>query len=180
MLVNISFIKHAIKYASHQWVGLLPGFESIHFISARARRRERPRAIPFVLIGCGWNDWRRLPSPRFSPAAAPSHGQLLHAAVGHKAVHGLVGLAVGQVSVASVVVVGRGVDTAVVRPPLVEKVGVGVSWVTEATPASSLSSSSSVEPALVAVAAGGVTGQGVTAGVAGVLSLTLQRTREQH
>lgn len=90
------------------------------------------------------------------------------------------GLAVGHVSGAIVVVVGRGVDAAVVRPPLVEKVGVRVGWVAEATPASSLSSSSSVEPAFVAVAAGGVTGQSVTAGVAGVLSLALQRTRAQH
>lgn len=94
--------------------------------------------------------------------------------------HGFVGLAVGHVSVASVVVVGRGVDAAVVRPPLVEKVGFWVSCVAEATHASSLSSGSSVEPALVAVVAGGVTGKSVTAGVAGVLSLTLRRTRGRH
>lgn len=94
--------------------------------------------------------------------------------------HGLVGLVVGHVSMASVVVVGRSVDAAVIGPPLVEKVGVRVGWVAEANPASSLSCSSSVEPALVAVAAGGVAREGVTAGVAGVLSLTLQRTREQH
>lgn len=79
--------------------------------------------------------------------------------------HGLGGLAVGHDSVASVVVVGRSVDAAVVRPPLVKKVGVSVGRVAKATPASSVSSSSSVEPALVAVAAGGVTGQGVTARV---------------
>lgn len=91
--------------------------------------------------------------------------------------HGLVGLAVGNVSVTSVVVVGRGVNAAVIGSPFVEKVGVRVSWVAEATPAPSLSSSSSVKPALVAVAAGGVTGQSVAAGVAGVLSVTLQRTR---
>lgn len=90
------------------------------------------------------------------------------------------GLVVGHISVASVVVVGRGVDAAVVGPPLVEKVGFRVGWVAEANPTSSLSSRSSVEPALVAVAAGGVTGEGVTAGVAGVLSLTLRRTRGQH
>lgn len=94
--------------------------------------------------------------------------------------HGLGGLAVGHDSVASVVVVGRSVDAAVVRPPLVKKVGVSVGRVAKATPASSVSSSSSVEPALVAVAAGGVTGQGVTAGVAGVLSLTLRTTRGQN
>lgn len=94
--------------------------------------------------------------------------------------HGLVGLAVGHVSVASAVVVGRGVDAAVVGPPLVEEVRLRVSRVTEATPASSssstLCSASSVEPALVAVVAGGVAGQGVAAGVTGVLGLTLQRT----
>lgn len=94
--------------------------------------------------------------------------------------HGLMGLAVGHVSVARVVVVGRGVNATVVRPPLVDMFGVGVSCIAEATPASSLSSGSSVEPALVAVAAGGVAGQSVTAGVAGVLSLALQRTRRQH
>lgn len=94
--------------------------------------------------------------------------------------HGLGGLAVGHDSVASVVVVGRSVDAAVVRPPLVKKVGVSVGRVAKATPASSVSSSSSVEPALVAVAAGGVTGQGVTARVAGVLSLTLRTTRGQN
>lgn len=90
---------------------------------------------------------------------------------------GLVGLAVGHVSLAIVVVVvGRGVNATVVRSPLVE-VGVRVHWVAEATPAAPLSSGDAVEPALVAVAAGGVTGQGVTAGVAGVLSLALRRTR---
>ena len=75
---------------------------------------------------------------------------------------------------AVVVVVGGGVDAAVVGPPLVEEVRVGFGRV---APASSLSSGSSVEPALVAVAAGGVAGQRVAAGVAGVLSLALQRTR---
>lgn len=94
--------------------------------------------------------------------------------------HGLGGLAVGHDSVASVVVVGRSVNAAVIRPPFVKKVRVSVSWVTEATPTSSVSSSSSVEPAFVTVAAGGVTGQGVTAGVAGVLSLTLWTTRGQN
>lgn len=92
--------------------------------------------------------------------------------------HGLVGLAVRNVSVASVVVVvGWGVNAAVIGPPLVEKVGVRVSWVTEANPTPALSSSASVEPALVAVAAGGVTGQSVAAGVARVLSVALRRTR---
>lgn len=73
-----------------------------------------------------------------------------------------------------VVVVDGGVDAAVVGPPFVEEVWVRFGWVAHA---SSLSSGSSVEPALVAVAAGGVAGQRVAAGVAGVLSLALQRTR---
>lgn len=95
--------------------------------------------------------------------------------------HGLVGLVVGHVPVARVVVMGGGVDAAVVGAPFVEKFGVCVSGVTEAAPASSsLSPGSSVKPALVAVAAGGVTGQSVAAGVAGVLSLALWRTREKQ
>lgn len=83
-----------------------------------------------------------------------------------------VGLAVGHVSVASVAVVSGGVDAAVVGAPFVEKVGVGIHQVH-----SSLSRGAPVEPALVAVAAGCVTGQSVAAGVAGVLSLTLRGTR---
>lgn len=94
--------------------------------------------------------------------------------------HGLVGLAVGHVTVATVSVVGRGVDAAIVGPALVKEVGVRVGRLTEATHASSLSRCASVEPALVAVAARGVTGQGVAAGVAGVLSLTLRRTQSQR
>lgn len=94
--------------------------------------------------------------------------------------HGLVGLAVGHVAVATVSVVGRGVDAAIVGPALVKEVGVGIGRLTEATRASSLSRCASVEPALVAVAARGVAGQRVAAGVAGVLSLTLRRTQSQR
>lgn len=159
----------------------LPGLESIHFISAGARRRERPRPVPFVLIGRSWYNGRRLSSLSLPPAAAaPSHRQLRDATVGRRAVHSLVGLAVGYVTVATVSVVGRGVDAAIVGPALVKEVGVRIGRLTEATHASSLSRCASVEPALVAVAARGVTGQGVAAGVAGVLSLTLRRTQNQR
>lgn len=89
--------------------------------------------------------------------------------------HGLVGLTVGNVPLANVVEVGRGINPAVIWPTLVEKVRIWVSRVTEAS-----SSFSSIEPALIAVAARGVTGQSVTAGVARVLSLTLQRSRQQQ
>lgn len=81
---------------------------------------------------------------------------------------------------ASAVVMSGGVDAAVVGASLVKKFGVSVSWVAQVTPASSVSSSPSVEPALVTVAAGGVTGQSVTAGVARVLILTLQRTQDKN
>lgn len=92
------------------------------------------------------------------------------------------GLAVGHVPVATIIVEGRGVDAAVAGPALVEKFEVGVAWVDEAAAAASSLSpgSSSVKPALVAVAAGGVTGQSVTAGVTGVLSLTLHGGHRGH
>lgn len=157
---------------------LLPGFETVHFISTGARRRECPGAVSFVLIGRGRYDRRRLPSLGFAPtpAAAPSHGQLLEGAVGGGAVQGLVRLAVGHVSVATVIVVRGGVYAAVVGPPLVENVGVG--RIAEADSAPSLSSGAPVEPALVAVATGRVAGQSVAAGVTGVLYLPLQRTQD--
>lgn len=82
----------------------------------------------------------------------------MDATVGGRVVHGLMGLAAGHVSVADVVVVGRGVDAAIVGATLVEKVGIWISWVTHATHTYSFSSRSPVEPALVAVTAGGVAG----------------------
>lgn len=153
---------------------LLPRFESIHLISTGARRRECLRLVPFVLTGCSWYDRRRFSSLCFFPAAAPSQGQLLDVAAGCWAVHGLV----GNVSVTSVSVVHRGVDAAVIGSPFVEKVAVRIWRVAEAASTSSLASHSSFEPALVAVAAGGVAGQSVTTWVAGILSLTLKSTQE--
>lgn len=87
--------------------------------------------------------------------------------------HGFMGLVAGPVSTLSVVVVCGGVDAAVIGAPLVEKVWVGIGRVAQKSAAYPLSSRSAVEPAFVAVAAGGVTGQRVAAGVAGVLSLPL-------
>ena len=55
MFINISLIKKCHK-RSISSPSLLPGFESIHFISAGARRRERPGPVPFVLIGCSRYD----------------------------------------------------------------------------------------------------------------------------
>lgn len=152
---------------------LLPRFESIHLIGTGAGRREGPRPVAFILIGRRWHDGRGLSSSCVSAAAAPSHGQLLHAAVAGKAVQVLA----GHVAVAGVVVGGGGVDAAVVGAALVQGVGVGVGRVAAADPASSLRG---VEPALVAVVAGGVAGQGVAAGVAGVLSLALRSTRRER
>lgn len=83
--------------------------------------------------------------------------------------HGLA----GHSPVAGVVVGGGGVDAAVVGAPLAQRVRVGIGGVAPTDPASSLSS---VKPALVAVVAGGVAGESVAAGVAGVLSLTLNST----
>ena len=153
-------------------VGHSPGFESIHFFSAGSRRRERPGPVPFVLIGCSWYDGRRLPPPPLpAAAAAPPHRQLLPPPVRPEALQGLV--AVGHVHEAGVVVMGRGVDAAVVGPPLVEMVWVRFGWVAKATPRTPFTCRPPVEPALVAVSAGGVAGQSVAAGVARVLSLAL-------
>lgn len=154
-------------------VWLIPRFESIHFFSAGAGRRERFGRVPFVLIGSAWHNGWRLLSPRLS-AVAPSHGQLWKAAVGRRGMHGFVRLAAGLVSAVTAVVVRGGVDAAVIGAPLVEKVWVWIDRVAEKPAAYPLSSRSAVKPALVAVAAGCVAGQRVAAGVAGVLSLALE------
>ncbi|KAK0148491.1 Ribonucleoside-diphosphate reductase large subunit [Merluccius polli] len=103
---------------------------------------------------------------------------------------GLVGKpGAGDIGVAGVVVeVGRGVDAAVAGAALVERVGVGVRRVAQATAIAddlALPAGTPVEPALVAVAAvaavaavttvaaGCVAGQRVAAGVTGVLRLAL-------
>lgn len=159
--------------SKHHAISCSPRFESIHFISTGARRRERPRPVAFILIGCCRHDGRGLSSSCVCACAASSHRQLLHAAIAGKAVHGLA----GRSPVAGVVVGGGGVDAAVVGAPLAQWVRVGIGWVAPADPASSLSS---VKPALVAVVAGGVAGQGVAAGVAGVLSLPLESTARER
>ena len=98
----------------------------------------------------------------------------------------------GDIGVAAVVVeVGRGVDAAVAGAALVERVGVGVRRVAQATAIAddlALPAGTPIEPALVAVAAvaavatvatvttvatGCVAGQRVAAGVTGVLRLAL-------
>lgn len=78
---------------------------------------------------------------------------------------------------AAVVAGGRGVDAAVVGPALAgRRLRIRVGRVArEEGPASPLACRPSpVEPALVTVAAGGVAGQRVAAGVAGVVCLALQ------
>lgn len=85
---------------------------------------------------------------------------------------------VGHVPVTGVVVRDGGVDAAVVGPSLVQEVRVRIGEVSAAP--NSFSPRPSVEPALVAVAAGGVTGQSVAAGVTGVLSLPLQGKQGQE
>lgn len=138
----------------------LPRLERIHLLSAGARRREGPGAVPFVLIGRGRHHRWRLP-----PSAVP--------------VQRLVGVASGRdrVPAAAVMGGGRGVDAAVVGPALAGqwlRIRVG-RIAREEGPASPLTCRpSAVKPALVAVAAGGVAGQRVAAGVAGVVCLALQ------
>lgn len=157
-ITNLPFKHHAIS--------LSPRFESIQLVSAGAGRRERPRPVAFILIGCCWYDGRGLSSPCVSATAASSHRQLLHAAVTGKAVPGLA----GHAPVAGAVVGGGGVDAAVVGAALVQRVRIRIGGVAGADAASALRP---VEPTLVAVVAGGVAGQSVAAGVAGVLRLTL-------
>lgn len=66
--------------------------------------------------------------------------------------------------------VGRGVDAAVGRRPLQEVVAVELRL--RALPA--------VEPFLIAVSTGGVAGQGIAAGMAGVVAVRLQKEQQNY
>lgn len=157
-----------------------PGFEVV--CAGWARWREGARVVTLAWIGWGGYDgWWLSPEPL--PHSGCRGRELVQAAVGGWRVKTLMRrsrmtpaqfawFAAGGRRVQS-----RGIDATVARASFPH--GVGVTGITRVTEGTGGASTHGVKPAFVTVAAGGVTGQSVTAGVAGVLRLALRERDRQ-